>query len=266
MTRPERPIAADWLALRRAADTAARDRAAGLVADWVAAAAGAAPPTVVDIGAGTGANRAYLAPRLRAPARWVLLDHDAELLATVDDADAEHVVGGIGDLGELIRARGATMVTCSALLDLLTGDQLDDLADVLLVHRIPALFSLTVDGTLQLHPAHPADELMATAFNAHQARGGRPGAGAADHLAARCERAGLRVRRADTPWLLDACAAPLIRRLLTERAGAAVEARPDIARPAAAWLDARLAALDAGTLRVRVGHVDLLIIPDDGHR
>ncbi len=36
---------------------------------------------VVDVGAGTGANRAYLAPRLAVPSRWVLLDRDRQLLA-----------------------------------------------------------------------------------------------------------------------------------------------------------------------------------------
>ena len=60
--RPERPIAADWLALRRAADSAARDRAGGLVRRLNDHLGGTV--TVFDIGAGTGANRAYLAPRL----------------------------------------------------------------------------------------------------------------------------------------------------------------------------------------------------------
>lgn len=257
MSRPTRPIAADWLALRVAADTAARDRATGLVADWVAA-TDAVEPALVDIGAGTGANRAYLAPRLGRPAHWVLLDHDAELLAAPQHGRAQRVVGGIDALDALIAA-GADLVTCSALLDLLTAAELDELAEVLARHRTPALFSLTVDGTSRLDPAHPDDGVVASAFNAHQARDGRPGPNAVDHLTARCAAAGLSVRRADTPWLLDAGSAPLVARFMTERSAAAVEARPELSEVAAGWLTARLASLDAGDLRVRIGHVDLLI-------
>ena len=258
MTGPERPIAADWLALRVAADSVARDRAAGLVDGWVAA-THAAEPTIVDIGAGTGANRAYLAPRLGRPAHWVLLDHDAGLLAAPGHGQAQRVVGGIDALNGLISACRADLVTCSALLDLLTAAELDALVDVLARHRTPALFSLTVDGSSRIDPPHPDDAMLAAAFNEHQARDGRPGGAAAAYLAAACESAGLSVRRAETPWLLDAGSAPLIRRFLTERAAAAVEARPELSGTAAGWLAARLDRLDAGSLRVRIGHLDLLI-------
>lgn len=260
MTRPERPIAADWLALRRAADTAARDRASELVAAWVAA-AGGEPLTIIDIGAGTGANRAYLAPRLPPPVRWVLLDHDAALLAASDAGDAERVLGGISDLREVIGTHGVRLLTCSALLDLLTGADLDEIADVLVTHRVPALFSLTVDGSIGLDPPHPHDGVLSAAFNEHQARDGRPGCTAASYLADRCEQLGLRVQRAETPWLLDATVAPLITRLLTERIAAAVETRPELAAVGAEWLAVRLGQLRQGGLRLRVGHVDLLITP-----
>ncbi len=259
MTRPERPIAADWLALRRAADAAARDRALDLVAEWVAAAPEADPLTIVDVGAGTGANSAYLESRLPRAARWVLLDHDSDLLAASVAVDTERVVGGIGELDGLIRAHHPQLLTCSALLDLLTAAELDELANVLVTHRVAALFSLTVDGTVQLDPPEPQDAALTAAFNAHQARAGRPGSDAAGYLADRCARLGLRVRTADTPWLLDSTAAPLINRLLTERIDAVVEARPELASAAAEWLAARLALLDDGELRVRVGHLDLLI-------
>lgn len=259
MTRPERPIAADWLALRRAADAAARDRARDLVAEWVAAAPTADQLTIVDVGAGTGANRAYLEPRLSRAARWVLLDHDADLLAASVALDTERMVGGIGELDGLIRAHHPQLVTCSALLDLLTTAELDELADVLGTHRVPALFSLSVDGTVQFDPPDPQDAAVTAAFNAHQARAGRPGSDAAGYLADRCARLGLQVRTAETAWLLDSAAAPLVNRLLTERIDAVVEERPELASVAAEWLAARLALLDDGALRVRVGHLDLLI-------
>lgn len=263
MTRPERPVAAEWLALRRAADAAARDRAARLVTEWSSSAAGSGEPvTVFDVGAGTGANRAYLAPRLSFPARWVLLDHDAELLAAPGNRGARCVVGGIGELDRLVAAAsGARLVTCSALLDLLTTAELDELAGVLARHRVAGLFSLSVDGSLRIDPQHPDDDAIAAAFNAHQSRDGRPGPRAAAHLAASCASLGLTVRRADSPWLLDAGSAPLVRRLLTERVGAAVEWRPQLGPAAEDWLTTRLTSLDDAALAVRVGHVELLVTP-----
>lgn len=263
MSRPERPIAADWLALRRTADAGARDRAARLVTAWSSSAiASGEPITVFDVGAGTGANRAYLAPRLAGPVRWVLLDHDADLLAAPGNRGARRVVGGIGDLDRLVAAAsGARLVTCSALLDLLTTAELDELATVLARHRVPGLFSLSVDGSLGLEPPHPDDADIGAAFNAHQSRDGRPGPRAAAHLAATCESLGLTVRRADSPWLLDAGSAGLVRRLLTDRAEAAVEWSPRLGPAAGRWLASRLVSLDAANLTVRVGHVEVLVTP-----
>jgi len=259
MTGPERPIAAAWLALRRSADSAARDRA-GWLLDEFATAPG--PLIVFDIGAGTGANQAYLQPRLGIESRWVLLDHDVDLLNAPGQGDAERVLGGIEQLDELVAARpGERLITCSALLDLLTVDELDTLAAVLARHRSRALFSLTVDGTLELQPGHRFDADVAAAFNEHQSRGGRPGPAAADHLASRCRQLGLNVRQAETPWLLDGDSAALIERLLTERADAAVEQRPDLATVVGSWLADRRRSLSTGSLTVRVGHADLLITP-----
>jgi len=262
MTRPERPIAADWLALRRAADTAARDRALWLIDEWTVSAAG--PLTVFDIGAGTGANRAYLEPRLGVASRWVLLDHDAQLLNSPDHGSADRVLGGIGDLDRLVAAAsGERLVTCSALLDLLLTDDLDELAAVLARHRIPGLFCLTVDGSLRLDPAHPDDHVVTAAFNDHQSREQRPGPAAAAYLIARCERLGLAVRQAATPWLLGSDSAPLVRRLLAERAEAAVEQRAELAGVVAQWLADRQHCLDDAALKVEVGHVDLWVTPQD---
>lgn len=258
--RPERPIAAGWLALRRAADTSARDGAAWLLSELTERLA--EPLTVFDIGAGTGANQAYLTPRLGVSSRWVLLDHDADLLLAPGHGSAERVLGGIGELRGLVAAAsGPRLVTCSALLDLLSTDELDELAAVLSRMGVPGLFSLTVDGSLLLEPRHRFDEAISAAFNAHQARAGRPGPAAAAYLAQRCAQAGLVVRQAETPWLLGPGAEALIERLLTERADAAVEQQPGLAADAQQWLDDRLSSLRDEVLTVQVGHVDLLITP-----
>jgi len=261
VTRPERPIAADWLAVRRAADTVARDGASGLLRELTRRTSGTL--TVFDVGAGTGANQAYLAPRLGVGSRWVLLDHDADLLNAPGNGAAERVLGGIGELDRMVSATsGERLITCSALLDLLTTADLDELAAVLARHRVSGLFCLTVDGSVRFEPSHRFDDAVADAFNAHQSRDGRPGPAAAAYLTARCEELGLAVRQASTPWLLDADSAPLVGRLLAERADAAVEWRPELARSARLWLADRQRSLDQGVLTVRVGHVDLLVTAD----
>jgi hypothetical protein len=54
----------------------------------------------------------------------------------------------------LDRLGSAQLVTCSALLDLLTIDQLDAIGSALAMARQPALVSLTVTGALELSPPH----------------------------------------------------------------------------------------------------------------
>lgn len=258
--RPKRPIAADWLALRRAADSTARDRAGLLLRELNHRLQSSV--TVFDVGAGTGANRAYLAPRLGVPSRWVLLDHDAELLRDTGNAEAKRVLGGIGELaGLVVAAAGPRLVSCSALLDLLTAAELDELAAVLDRLAVPGLFSLSVDGSVLLTPRHPDDDAIAAAFNRHQARDGRPGPAAAGYLAGVLSERGVIVRQAETPWLLGAGSEPLILRLLTERGHAAVEEQPALAAVVERWLTQRTADLRAASLSVRVGHVDLLALP-----
>ena len=133
--RPERPISSDWLDLRRPADERARAGSAPLLdalAEHFTETGADSPVDVIDVGAGTGANPAWLAPRLRFSQQWTLLDHDADLLELVpsqlQDARVRHVrrvTAGIEDLGSLDEAeQDRCLITCSAVLDLLTMDQL----------------------------------------------------------------------------------------------------------------------------------------------
>ncbi len=92
---------AGWLALRREADVEARDRGAG----WLLArlvehlGPGATRVRVVDVGAGTGANRAYLEPRLHAP----LTDRARALHGPPDDR-ARALHGPLGDRARALHA------------------------------------------------------------------------------------------------------------------------------------------------------------------
>ena len=69
----------NWLALREPADVAARS--ALLTREVVDAIGRRHPLSVLDLGAGTGSNVRYLADRLPAPQRWLLVDRDPTLLA-----------------------------------------------------------------------------------------------------------------------------------------------------------------------------------------
>lgn len=296
----------DWLELRREADTRARDEgAAGLLRDLVALlgragevgavdADGAGDAVtdvdavgdagldvdvhvdvdVVDVGAGTGANHRYLAPRLPLAQRWTALDHDAEALAHPDHGEAKRVVADVADLGRVLAERGArprvvggsqsppVLVTCSALLDVLTRDQLTALADALAEAGCPALLALTVTGGVAWSPREPEDDLLREAFDGHQQRDARPGPAAADELGRLMEQRGHLVRSGATPWRLDSASAPdLVRRWLIERVDAALEHDPTLGSALEAWRARRLDQLGSGRLTVVVDHVDLLLIP-----
>lgn len=260
---------AGWLALRRGADAEARDHgAAGLVDRLVRhlREREAVTVRVVDVGAGTGANRDYLAPRLPFAQRWVVIDHDAELLAHADHGDALRVEAGAGDLGELLAALppvdGAeVVVTCTALLDVLDRPDLDRFADAVSRSGAPALLSLSVTGRVDWTPEDPGDVVLRAAFDAHQRRGGRPGPDAGRVLREALVGLGLRVLTAATPWRLDARRPELLGRWLEERVEAAAEQAPDRAGALLAWRDERLEQLVDGLLDVRVHHEDLLVLP-----
>ena len=82
-----------------------------------------------------------------------------------------------GDLTGLTGAdiAGTSLVTASALLDLLTADEVDALAGACVEAGCPALFTLSVAGRVEFDPAESLDAEFEAAFNGHQRRvvGGR---------------------------------------------------------------------------------------------
>ncbi|WP_052810236.1 class I SAM-dependent methyltransferase [Streptomonospora alba] len=269
-------FAPDWLALREGADAAARStELLEPLKTALRMPAADGPLVVVDLGCGTGAMGRWLAPRLAGPQHWVLYDRDPGLLAHAREGLPEHSADGgpttaeprIGDLAQLSAAdlAGASLVTASALLDLLTAEQAADLARACAEAGCPALLTLSVEGRVELEPAHPLDRAVATAFDAHQRRGtagGRLlGPDAPAVTAAAFERSGARVHDRPSPWRLGADDAALTAEWLRGRVSAAVEQRPDLADAASAYLDQRLEQCAAGRLHARIGHRDLLAVP-----
>jgi hypothetical protein len=249
----EERFAAAWLGLRESADAAARSAA---LASRVCAEL-PAPLVVHDLGSGTGSMARWLAPLLPG-ARWVLHDHDHELLARAPDG----VERRTGDLAALTAddVADAGLVTASALLDVLTAAEVEAIVAACARRRVPALFTLTVVGRVELDPPSPLDAAVAAAFDAHQRRtvGGRRRLGPdAVGVAVRAFVAsGAAVDVRPTPWLLGDADADLAEGWLRGWVNAAAEQRPDLALEG--YLADRVAAARAGRLRVAVHHADLL--------
>lgn len=263
----------DWLALRAGADSRARDTA---TVDLLGALGerlehdGVERLQVVDLGAGTGANRRYLQPRLPVPQRWVVLDHDPDLLALDTHADAQRVLGRVGDLDAVLGSLGppadgeARLLTCSALLDVLTCEDLSSLAAAVVGSGAHALFALSVTGAVAFEPEHADDTLLGRGFDDHQRLGGSPGPDAPRELVRMLEGSGALATSADTPWALTSgteAERVLLGRWMDERVRDAAATVPQRERDRLdRWHEVRRAQLASGTLSARVEHVDVLVL------
>jgi hypothetical protein len=240
-----------WLGLREPADAAARAR------DLVAMLPGPIR-TIRDLGCGTGSLGRWLAPQLPAPQHWIMTDRDPALLAHAARTmpfDGVTVTTDLGDATALTAAdlAGTDLVTCSALLDILTAAQIEALVAACAGCGTPALFTLSVTGRVTLDPARPVDAEIGTAFNDHQTRH-LLGPHAPAVAVAAFEKAGATVVTRPSPWRLGPDRAALIREWLRGWVAAAADQRPDLR------LDAYLEERLADPPRVTVEHLDLLAI------
>ncbi|MFC8802244.1 hypothetical protein ACFT9J_02185 [Streptomyces anthocyanicus] len=264
--------APEWLRLREPADAAARahallDPLRGRLAELPGRADGL---VVHDVGCGTGSMGRWLAPLLDGAQHWVLHDRDPYLLhfaavaapRTAADGSRVTVETRRGDLARLTpeALTGAALVTASALLDVLTAEEVGTLAAACAAAGCPALLTLSVAGRVDLTPAHPLDAEIAAAFNDHQRRTGMLGPDAVTAAAEAFAGHGAAVRAHPSPWRLGPDEAGLTAQWLRGWVGAAVEQRPELREPADRYLDERLAACAAGQLRVVVHHTDLLAL------
>jgi hypothetical protein len=269
-------VTPDWLALREDADAAARSvELADTVHHRLAAPGppdGARPVIIHDLGCGTGSMGRWLASRLPGPQHWIMYDRDPDLLERarggMTDAAADGAPVTVETRQHDVTAltaddfRGAALVTASALLDLLTAEEIGRIAATCAGAACPALLTLSVSGRVELTPDDPLDAEIAAAFNAHQRRavGDRRLAGP-DAVAAAVDafaRYGVATSVRSSPWLLGPATADLTLEWLTGWLDAAVEQRPELAGPVSAYAGRRRSDLAEGRLRVVVGHDDLL--------
>jgi hypothetical protein len=266
MSAPMSRVTPRWLRVREPADAAARSVE---LAEQVRGHLAGTPDVVIhDLGCGTGSMARWLAPRLGARQHWVMYDRDADLLAHAANADL-----GRGGVTVEVRERdvtaltagdlaGAGLVTTSALLDLLTADEVDRIVAACVATGCPALLTLSVIGHVDLDPVDPLDGEIAAAFNAHQRRtiDGRRllGPDAVEVTTAAFARRGVPTAVRASDWRLDAHSRDLVVEWFDGWLGAACEQRPELAGPAVAYARDRMAQADQGRLRVVVGHHDLL--------
>jgi len=281
-------FAGDWLALREPFDRRARSTA------LAARLARALPknPWLIDLGAGTASLFRFLAPIIGGPQSWTLVDSDAALLDAAFNVTADwamtrghrithtdstlriHTPTGIWQLdGELhdlanmpgdLPLREADAVVCSALLDLVSQNWLDRLPHAL---RVPFLAALSVDGRDAWLPRHPADALIRAGFRRDQSRdkgfghalGPTAPAVAMRLLAAR----GFHLFSAPSDWIIPRPALAMAHALIGGTAAAARNALPARRATIAAWEDARHRQSMISRLAIRIGHRDILALPEE---
>jgi hypothetical protein len=266
-------VSPNWLALREPADAEARDPDLAEALELASPASGS--KVIHDLGCGTGSMGRWLAPLLAGSQHWVLHDRDADLLALA----AADVPGPAADgapvtveakRGDLDRMQvrdfsGATLITASALLDMLTADELDRLVGLCLGVGCPILLTLSVIGSVEITPTDPLDRRVAAAFDAHQRRmterGKLLGPDAVDFAAQAFRRLGAEVLVRPSPWRLGPAHSALAAEWFTGWLGAAREQEVELAAECEPYTHRRLEQASAGELTVTVGHADLLVLP-----
>lgn len=272
----------EWLALREPADHAARN-------PQVLAAVGsyfAAKPalSVLDLGAGAGANLRGSYAALPDRQHWTLVDHDQALLAWARERLLAWADEGREQGEELVLAKdGKTitvdtrqvdlnkdlewvlgwqpdLVTAAAFFDLTSKAWIERFVAALASQKLPLYAVLTYDGREKWKPAHRADARMLAAFKHHQHtdKGFGPAAGpeACEILAEAFRKSGLAVSTADSAWLLDGGRGALRDALAQGIAAAVIETGQLDAPAVAGWLETHRNAAS-----VLIGHQDLWARP-----
>lgn len=245
----------EWLELRKPFDHAARFE--GLVEPLGLT----GPVSVVELGCGTGSGALWLRDRLPKGSTFTLVDHDPALLAAVPEGLGTCVQHDLHALEQL--QVDADLVSCQALIDLVSESWLERFAAWVAARRVPVVVALTVDGRVEWCPQDEEDAVVQEAFRAHQLTdrgfGASPGPHAAGRFASMLVGHGYTVRMHRADWSIPADASAMVTEMVEGTSHAAGEMLGE-AR-VAGWRARRLQQVVDGQLALTVGHIDLVAWP-----
>jgi hypothetical protein len=262
-------FSAQWLALREPYDLRARN---AKVLDALAAAFRDQPAVaVVDLACGAGASLRAIGPRLPPQQSWRLVDNDLGLLARTAALAKPPRLGVQAQAVDLARDLELALdgpldlITCSALLDLVSAPWLERLVVEAAARALPVYAALSYDGRATLEPSDPFDAEMVAAVNRHQRRdkgfGPALGPQAAALAAVRFEAVGYDVMQGRSDWTFGPHDGAIQDAILAGWATAARELGDMSLERIAAWFTHRRELIADGRARLAVGHIDVFATP-----
>ena len=267
-------FSAQWLQLREPLDAASRaDELCNVLIESLALKQREdSRLAIVDLGAGTGANLRYAAPRLGGKQDWLLVEQDRSLLDAVEgrmrdwptqfDCRVQHLPLDLATQLHQLPLPQGVLLTASALLDLVSEQWLQALARRAAAAAAPIWFALTYDGRIHCVPAEPEDAEIRELFNQHQLhdKGFGPALGPdAGRMAQQLfVEQGYRIHCAPSDWHIGPHWQALQYALVEGWFAAACEIAPHRAQALSGWLARRRAHIEGARSELRVGHSDMV--------
>lgn len=247
---------------------------------------------ILDLGAGTGSNFRYLAPRLGHRQHWTLIDNDSRLMNTVPSvlenwarqkqasftisngqisvesasfsAKINCRLNNIAHHMSALEFHSADLVTASALLDLTSAAWLDELAAQCMENDCAALFALNYNGHIRWTPEYSSDEVVTGRLNKHQLQdkgfGPALGPDAVAHLAGCLESGNRRLLIEESNWNLTEHQYELQLALVKDWASAALTLDFGEQSIINRWQQERMSSISRRKSSLIVGHVDALLL------
>ena len=264
----------EWLNLREVSDHRSRDEELLKTAvDWLNNLK-AKDKVIVDLGSGTGSTiRGLQRYTTLAPSiQWRLVDNDPGLLAEAIHRHSEEysIESFLVDLSKTqkLPLKSVSLITASALLDLVSGDFIRDLCQLIKEKNesrpLGFYSALNYDGCIKWTPFHPLDAVIAMNFNTDQRRdkgfGPALGPDATDFLKTQFHSTKFQCLSAKSPWLLGSADYLLTESLINGISDVAIQTDGLTNSEIQDWKTFRMKNVRTGTCYL--GHTDILVLPN----
>ena len=247
------------------------------------------PIHVIDLGTGTGSNLRYLCKELKGNQIWQLIDNDENLLKTipaytkkwaiknkllVKELGNEFLIKGeniechayiqqknLSDLTD-IKIPEKALVSCSALLDLVSKNWIKTLAKKCMRIKATILFTLNYDGYIKFKPCEEDDKLVRSLINKHQLKnkgfGNAMGPKAGNMAVQVFSEIGYNIRSQYSNWKIKSNDNELQTMLLDMWLDAAIETSPEQKNRLKNWRKKRQYHVISKNSELEIGHTDIL--------